>query len=149
MDATINALGQLLLRALPTFFLVLILHFFLKAMFFQPLARTLAQRREATEGAREAARASLDRAEKAAAEYEHKIRGARNEIYKEQEEVRRRWRDDQAEQVRAARERAEAMVKDAKSKLGAEAAEAKRALAGESAALAAQITSNILRGRAA
>ena len=50
MDATINALGQLLVQALPTFFIVLVLHFYLKQTFFKPLSRVLAERREATQG---------------------------------------------------------------------------------------------------
>ncbi len=53
MDAILNPLGGLLLRALPTFLLVLVLHFYLKRVFFAPLDKVLEARRQATEGARE------------------------------------------------------------------------------------------------
>ena len=149
MDATINALGQLLLRALPTFFLVLLLHFYLKAVFFKPLERTLAQRREATEGARQAAQESLARAEAKAAEYENSIRAARTEMYREQEQVRTKWREDQAAQVRAARERAGQMIAESRAQLQREAEEAKASLAAHTQALADQITTAVLGRRAA
>jgi len=52
MAATLHALGEILVQALPTFFLVLLLFIYLRSMFFKPLERVLAERREATEGAR-------------------------------------------------------------------------------------------------
>lgn len=149
MEATINALGQLLLQALPTFFLVLVLHFYLKAIFFKPLAKTLAERHEATEGAREAARLSLARAEEKAAAYEQSIREARNEVYREQEETRRRWLDDQASQLAAARQSAQAIVVEARTTIAAEADAAKRGLAEQTESLAEQIIRSVLEGKAA
>src|SRR5919107_6148748 len=103
MEATLNALGQILLQAIPTFVLVLLLHQYLKAVFFKPLTRVLAERSEATEGARKKAAESLERAAAKAAAYEESLRAARNEIYKEQEEVRRRWLEEQAVQVAGVR----------------------------------------------
>jgi F-type H+-transporting ATPase subunit b len=147
MDDTLRALGQILLQALPTFFLVLFLHYYLKAMFFGPLQRILEQRRQATEGAREAAAQSLQRAEAKAADYEAKIQAARNEIYREQEEIRNRWREEQSAQVLEARRRAEALVKDSKTELAAQAAETRQTLSGTAQSLADQITEAILRRR--
>src|SRR5450759_4247310 len=46
MDQTLHALGVLFLKALPTFILVLLLHFYLKRMFFAPLQRALKRREE-------------------------------------------------------------------------------------------------------
>src|SRR4051812_21357932 len=99
MDSTLHALGQLLIQALPTFFLVLLLHFYLKQVFFKPLERVLQERNEATEGARKHAAEALDRAAGKAAAYEEQIRAARNEIYKEQEQQRRLWREQQTAQI--------------------------------------------------
>ena len=99
MEATLHALGEILVQALPTFFLVLLLFIYLRSMFFKPLERVLAERREATEGARKKAAEALDRAQAKAAAYEEKIRAARNDLYREQEEIRRKWRDDQSAQV--------------------------------------------------
>ncbi len=67
MEATLHALGQILIQALPTFFLVLLLFAYLRSMFFRPLEQVLAQRNEATEGARKKAAEALDRANAKAA----------------------------------------------------------------------------------
>ena len=96
MEATLHALGGILLRAIPTLLLVILLHFYLKAMFFGPLKNVLKQRHEATKGAREAAEASAKRAADKTAEYEAALQRARAEMYKEQEEARRKWLADQA-----------------------------------------------------
>ena len=107
----------------------------------------LAQRNEATEGARKKAAEALDRAQAKAAAYEEQIRAARNEIYREQEEVRRKWRDDQAAQLVTARQSAEAAVAEGRGRIAGEAAEAKSSLAANSQSLADQITQAILQRR--
>ena len=148
MEATLNALGQILLQAIPTFLLVLLLHQYLKAVFFRPLARVLAQRSEATEGARKKAAESLDRAAAKADAYEESLRAARNDIYHEQEQVRRKWQTEHAAQVAEARQRAEAAVKQARAELAAEVEAAKASLEANSRMLADQITHTILQRRA-
>jgi F-type H+-transporting ATPase subunit b len=148
MEETLRSLGEVLLNALPTFFLVILLHFFLKAVFFKPLETILAARKEATEGARQQAAASLDLATAKAAAYEESIRAARNEMYKEQEELRKKWRDENAARVLEARKRAEAMVKEAKAQIAAQAAEARQSLQASAQNLADQITVQVL-GRGA
>ena len=147
MEATLHALGQILVQALPTFFLVIFLFIYLRAMFYKPLESVLAQRSEATEGARKKAAEALDRAQAKVAAYEEQIRAARNEIYREQEEVRRKWRDDQAGQLVTARQRAEAAVAEGRGRIAGEAAEAKSSLAANSQSLANQITQAILQRR--
>jgi F-type H+-transporting ATPase subunit b len=79
MEATLHALGQILLQALPTFFLVLLLYVYLRAVFFKPMARVLAERSDAIEGSQRRAQESLERAAAKAAAYEESIRAARNE----------------------------------------------------------------------
>lgn len=148
MESTLQALGEILLGAIPTFLLVLVLHFYLKSVFFKPLEKVLHERRMATEGARESAKVSLDRAAKKAAEYEEALRAARNEVYREQEEVRRQWREEHSQRIADARKRAEALVNEASTKLGREAAEAKTSLEGQVRQLADQITETILQGAA-
>lgn len=149
MEDTLHALGQILVQALPTFFIVLFLFVYLRSVFFKPLEKVLAERAEATEGARKKAADALDRASAKVTAYEEQIRAARNEIYREQEEVRRKWRDEQTAQVAAARQRSETLVKEAKATVAAEAAQAKDSLAGNSQALADQITQTILQRRPA
>ena len=65
----LHALGGILLRAVPTFLLVVLLHFYLKSMFFKPLAKVLQARYEATEGARKLAEQSLEQAAAKTAKY--------------------------------------------------------------------------------
>jgi F-type H+-transporting ATPase subunit b len=147
MEATLHALGQLIIQALPTFFLVLFLFLYLRSVFYKPLEHVLAERSEATEGARKKAAEALDRAQAKAIAYEEQIRAARNDLYREQEEVRRKWRDEQVAQLAAARQRTQLSVKEAKSQIRAEANEAKTSLAANSQALADQITQAILNRR--
>jgi F-type H+-transporting ATPase subunit b len=149
MEETLRALGGILLRAVPTFILVILLHFYLKFIFFKPLQRLLRERYEATEGARKMAEASLAKASERAAEYEAALRAARGETYKELEQLRRNLQDDRAASVKEARARAEAAVAQAKATLSAEVEGLKKSLEAESDALADRIASKILRGRAA
>lgn len=149
MDATLAALGSLLLRALPTFILVLVLHFYLKYMFFKPLKRVLDARYAATEGAKEQAARSLERAAAKAKEYEDAIRAARADVYQAQDQLRRQLEEQRASDVQAARARAEAAVGKAKAELAADVEIAKRALAGETEALSNQIVDAILTRRPA
>ena len=110
MEETLHALSGILLRAIPTFLLIIFLHFYLKYMFFKPLDKVLHARYEATEGARLRAAESLERAAARTAEYEAALRAARSEVYKTQEQLHRRMQEEQAAQVHAAREQAESCL---------------------------------------
>ena len=148
MEQTLQALGGILLKAIPTVILLLILHAYLRAVLFTPLEKMLRQRGELTEGARKAADQSLAAAEAKAAEYEAKLREARGAVYKEQEETRKRWLEDQTAQVAQSRSSAEAAVRKAKEELATEAGATRASLAETSSALADQIATSLLSGRA-
>ena len=61
-------------------------------MLFRPLAQMLKRSGTIlTKGARKRAEESLASAERKTAEYEAKLREARGEVYREQEEMRRNW----------------------------------------------------------
>ena len=145
MDATLIQLGQLLLRAVPTLILLLILHVYLKAMFFKPLQQVLQKRRDATEGAREAADASLKQASEKAAEYEAKLQEARTAIYKEQEEMRRRWLEERTRHLDETRRTTHDLIHNAKQQLDQDIQTAKNDLSVTSEALADQISHSLLR----
>src|SRR6204780_5370661 len=108
MQTTLHALSMILLKAIPTFLLVILLHFYLKYMFFKPLEKVLRARYESTEGAQKRAAESLQKAADRTAEYEAALRSARAKIYQSQEELHRRLQEEHAAQVHAAREQAEA-----------------------------------------
>jgi F-type H+-transporting ATPase subunit b len=144
MEQTFEALGGILLKAIPTVVILIFLHFYLKSMLFAPLRKVLKQREELTTGARKAAEASLATAERKAQEYEEKLAQARAEVYKQQEETRKQWLQDQAAQITAARARMEAAVKEARTQIGVETEAARQNLLETSEALADQIATRIL-----
>jgi F-type H+-transporting ATPase subunit b len=148
MDQTLRELGGILLKAIPTVCLLLIVHVYLRWMFFGPLRKILAKRREATEGARESAEALLAKATSKAAAIDAELRKAREEIYREQEEARRRWTAEQSASLEAARLQSREMIQQAKVELDAEAAAAKRELAATTDSLAEQITQSLLQRKA-
>jgi F-type H+-transporting ATPase subunit b len=150
MDKTLIALGGILLKGLPTFFLVLFLYFYLSRMFFRPLGKVLAERRAATEGARQRAEEAVRKAEQKAAEYEAALQSARAELYKEQEADRRKASEALARQVHSARERANQQLAQARQQLASDVTAAKQSLATQSEAAAEQIVRLVLgRGTAA
>ena len=149
MEQTLQALGGILLKAIPTAVLLLVLYAYFKAMLFGPLTKIEKQRKELTEGARRTAAESLAKAEKKAQEFEAKLQEARSQIYKEQEEQRRKWLEDQSVQIAEARGRQEKAVKDAKFALAAEAAAARQTLLDTSAQLADQIAAAVISRRLA
>ncbi len=148
MAQTLLALGGILLKAIPTIVLLLILHVYLKFMFFRPLGVVLAKRREATEGARESAEALLKQASEKAAVIEAELRKAREEIYQEQEEARKRWIGEQTTKLEEARRQSREMIHQAKQELEAETTAGKRELAATTDALADQIARALLERKA-
>ena len=149
MDATLRALAGILLRAIPTFLLVIVLHFYLKFVFFKPLDKVLRKRYEATQGARKLAEESLERAAAKTAQYEEAIRTAKAEIYKSQEQLHKKLQENEAARIQEARQRTEAAIQKAKAELAADVAAAQISLSGESEALAGEIADSILKRSAA
>ena len=149
MDATLHALGGILLRAVPTFLLVIFLNFYLKSIFFKPLEKVLHQRYEATEGARKLAAESLERAAARTAEYQAAMRAARNEIYQSQDRLHKQLHEQEAAALLAARQRVEAAIQEANAGLAKDVAAARASLATDSDTLADRIAESILRRSAA
>jgi F-type H+-transporting ATPase subunit b len=149
MDAMLHALGGILLRAVPTFLLVILLHFYLKIVFFKPLEKVLHQRYEATEGARKLAQQSLEQAAAKTASYEAQLRAAKAEMYQAQEQLHQQLQEREAAAVAEARTRADAAIKLAKEQLAADVEGAKAGMAADSDSLANQIAETILRRNAA
>jgi len=150
MEATLHALSGILLKAIPTFLLVILLHFYLKYMFFKPLEKVLRARYEATQGAQQRAAESLQKAADRTAEYEAALRAARAEVYQSQEQLNRRLQEEHAAQIQVAREQADVALQEAREQLAGEILEAKAGLTAQSDALAGQIADVILnRGAAA
>jgi len=148
MDQILRELAELLLKAVPTFLLVGLLYLYLKWMFFRPLERVLEARRQATEGTRKLAEQTLTKASAQAAHYQAALQAARAEIYREQEEARRRWQEERAAAVQEAKQTAERMIEESVGRLRTEVAEAKRALELQAGSLAARMVERVLGRRA-
>lgn len=129
--------------------LIILLHFYLKWIYFRPMRRVLDERNAATEGARKQAEESLARAARKAEEYETALRQARTDLYREQETLRHQLREEQARSIEEARRQAHAMVKESEQQLAAELASAKESLRERTDSLADGIVQAILRRRAA
>ena len=145
----LQALGGILLKAVPTFLLVILLHFYLKGNLFKPLQKVLRERYEATEGARKLAGESLERAAAKTAEYQTAMRAARSEIYQAQEQAHKRLQEAELAELTEARQRAEEAGQQAKAQLAGDVEAAKAGLARDSERLADQIAESILRRNAA
>jgi len=149
MDTILHQLGEILLRAVPTFLLVVFLNFYLKNVFFKPLEKVLHRRYEATEGARKIAEQSFERATAKAAEYEAAMRAARAEVYQYQEQLHRQLQEKESAQLAEARKRAEALIKEARAQIAHDVETARESLARDSELLANQIADTMLRRSAA
>jgi len=149
MDETLRALGGILLKAIPTFVLVLALYLYLGRVFFRPLEKVLSKRYEATEGARKLADESLAKATAKTEEYEAAMRAARTDLYRELEQLRRELQQERAAALEEARHKAEAQVTEGKAQLAGQVEQVKQTLATQSGALANQIADSILRRRTA
>jgi F-type H+-transporting ATPase subunit b len=144
MESTLQALGQLLLKAIPTIFLLIVVHFYLKAMFFRPMAEVLAKRRDATDGLRESAEAMRAKAAEQEKSIEAQLDQAREAIYQEQEDARHQWSGEQSNQLEQARHKARQLIHQAKQELDSESAAAKSRLEAYADPLADQIAATIL-----
>lgn len=149
MEATLQALGAILLKAVPTLLLLILVHLYLKWMFFGPLRDVLRKRWEATGGARTAAEVAVSKANDKAGEIDAALRQAREEIYQELEETRKRLITEQTGRIDEARKQSHALVHQARDQVAADTDAAKRELAGTVESLAGQIAHSLLDRRTA
>jgi len=149
MDKTLHDLGGIVLNGLPTFFLVLILAFFVRHLYLKPLDKVLEQRFRLTEGARQAAEESLRNADSKVAEYQEALNQARSEIYQEQAAFLQKIHAEQAEMASAVRAESDARVAAIKLSIAKEADAARAGLEAQAEALSNQIAEVILSRRVA
>ena len=143
----LQQLGELFRQAAPTVLILFLFYLFLRASFFGPLERVLAERRARTEGARRAAESSRAAAQEKTRAYQEALKKARAEIYAEQETARRAILEERMALLRAARSRATDEVRAAKEKIFADLAKARAELETLGPALAREIARAILERR--
>jgi|SRR5947209_13073340 F-type H+-transporting ATPase subunit b len=149
MDATLNALADLLLEAIPTVVLFLFLVYYLKKVFFIPVANILEERRKATEGVRALSQRAFEAADKRNSEFETALQLARADLGQENENLRRQWDREEAEAIAKAHAEAGARIEAAKLQLAEDVQRAEAELQTQIGPLSEQIISSLLRRRAA
>ena len=149
MEATLQQLAVLLLKAVPTIIFFAFLTVYLKHVFFKPLAKILDERKKATEGVRELAQQAFAAADQKVSEFQHALQLARAEIEQEHEALRRRWSDEQVEAIQKARAEADQRILEAKQQIGDEVQRAQAELNATVEALSDHIVSSVMRRRAA
>ncbi len=149
MDATLNALADLLLEAIPTVVLFLFLVYYLKKVFFVPVANVLEERRKATEGVRELSQRAFEAADKRNSEFETAIQLARADLGQQNESLRRQWEQEESEAIANAHTEAGTRIEAAKRELAGEVQRAEADLQAQIEPLSEQIISSLLRRRAA
>lgn len=149
MEATLKALADLLLEAVPTIVFFLFLTWYLARVFFKPLAVILEERRKATEGVRALAQQAEEAADKRQTEFERALQLARGEIYQEQEKLRRQWAAEQAEAVAQARAEVDKQIEDSKRQIAGEVQQAQSELDSRIEALSEAIVNALVERKAA
>ena len=145
MDKVLHQIGELLLGSVPTILLFLLTWAMYNFIVHRKLMAVLDERRAKTEGAVEKAKRDIAAAESKAAEYEQRIREARQAILKAAEERRRQIMDARAKTLAEAKAAADAQVKTARAALEKEVAEAHIRLQAEAEALSTAILRAVLR----
>jgi F-type H+-transporting ATPase subunit b len=145
MDQTLRQLGELLLGAVPTVILLALLYIIYTFVVHRPLSAVLAERRSRTQGAMEKARVDIAAAEARTADYEQRLREARQKVFKAQEARRQEANQARARAVNEARDRAHEQVKQAQAALENDKAQAMDKLQSDAARLATEIVRTVLR----
>lgn len=140
----LHQLGELFIQALPTVVIVFIFYLFLRATFFGPLQRAMAERTRRIDGAKAEAAAAQAAAREELDRYHDALKKARAEVYAEQEAGRQAVLDERAKLLRALRARTLEMVQEAKARIAAETETARAEIEKQTPALAGQISKMIL-----
>jgi len=143
----LEQISELLWQAAPTFVLLILLYFFLKAQFFRPLEKVLDERAARIEGARHSAEAAQAAAQEKVRAYKAALKKARADIYAEQEVARRAALEERAGIVRETRNQANETIRAAKERIAAEMTQARAQLEKESQSLAGEIVRVLLERR--
>ncbi|MFY9643972.1 MAG: ATP synthase F0 subunit B [Terriglobales bacterium] len=145
MEQTLRQLGELLLGAVPTVILLTLLYIFYTYLVHRPLTAILAERRSRTQGAMEKARVDIAAAEARTADYEQRLREARQKIFKSQEARRQQATQARNQAVQQARSRAQEQVKQARIGIEEDKQLAMTNLQSDATRLASEIVRSVLR----
>jgi len=142
--AILQQLGWLFLKSVPTIILFLLFYWFLRANFFKPLERALAERNARIAKARAEAEAVQAAAKEKLHTYEDALKKARAGVFAEQEAARQVALEERAKLLNGVRRAEQGTVRKEKERIAREFEAARVQLEGESANLAGQIATMIL-----
>ena len=145
MEQTHRQLGRLLLGAVPTVILMAVLYSLYTLLIQRPLAAILAERRNRTQGAMEKARADIAAAEARTADYEQRLREARQKIFKLQEARQQQANQLRAQAIQQAHTRAQEQIQQARAALEEDKQQAMSKLRSDASRLATEIVRTVLR----
>jgi F-type H+-transporting ATPase subunit b len=129
-------------------FFVLLLTIVLDKLLFRPILRVIEQREHAITSARELAERAASDARAASLEFDQKMSGARAEVYRQMDEMRRAALDERADIMARTRAEAEAEIAAAAATLDADVEDARRKLSADADALGAVVAERILGRKA-
>lgn len=147
LNQLMQQLGDLMLGSVPTMIIFLILVFAYRYILYGALVKTLAERRERTTGAIEAADAAIAQADAKTQEYEAKLRAARAEIFHMREQRLQQWNAEKDRAIASARLASQERVAQARASIEAEAASARRQIENAAGQLAARVLQAVLPPR--
>src|SRR5882724_6069732 len=111
-----HQLGDLFLGAVPTVLIILLFYIILRALFFRPLLKVMAEREARSVGAQKAAVEAEAAAAEKIRQYQEALKQARAQVYGEQETARKKLLDERNAAVKAARTKTAAEVDAAKAR---------------------------------
>ncbi len=145
MQEIVLQLGELFLQAVPTVLIILAFYLMMRALFFKPLLKVMAEREARTAGARKAAQAAEAAAAEKVKHYQEALKQARAQVYAEQEAARKKLLDERAALLKEARSKAAAEVAAGKERVAKELAAARREIEASVGQLAVEIARRILQ----
>jgi F-type H+-transporting ATPase subunit b len=145
MPSLVHQIGELFLRAAPVALIVLIFYFILRALFFRPILKVMAEREARTMGAKKSAEAAQAAAAEKIRQYEEALRQAKAKVYAEQEAERKKLLDERAARLKDERGKASNEVAEAKERVAGELEAAKREIEATASQLAAEIATRALQ----
>ena len=130
---------------IPAILIFLVLIFALNSLLFRPILRIQEERVKRTSGLMEQSRREVEDQQRLFGEYEAKIKNARTEGYRLQDQIRGEAAKKRAETIDEARKSAERVTEQSKSQIAAEVKAAKEKMADEAGEIAGRITAMILQ----
>jgi F-type H+-transporting ATPase subunit b len=144
LDELLRQLGDLVLGSVPTIILFVLLVIAYRFLLYGPLMRTLAERRERTQGAVEKAHTAIAAADAKSQEYEAKLRAARAEIFHRREQRVQQWNAQRESALASAHLAAQQRVAAARTAIEGESASAQKQIEASVDQLAGQILKAVL-----